>query len=210
MKTLCRLLMLTMFLSVMTIGSVWADWQYTNGTVAEVGGSFDFAMTEWLFKSDEVLPDEVAMGQSHLDLLSGVLGENRNTNKNHSLNGKDSLENAVKKNGTLYWFQNVQGTNLKHVFTTEASKEVEFVMQYIPESGEIYLYTYHSDDLYHVGLNGTPIQVYLTILVEENDEWNDLGSMEGHSVVTMHPDEYNRRIIDPENFRPGAVPHPTY
>lgn len=195
----------TFFLCLLMIGSVSAQWLFTDETVPANEETIGLTLTSWLYSSEEVLPNEVSLGESHLDLIQGILGENPNVNKNHSINGKDAIENAVKKQQTLYWFENITGSNLKHTFTTETSKEVEFVMSYDSETGNILLFTYRKEDLNLVSLGVTNIEVYVTVLVKENDEWNDLGSMVGHSVVTLHSDE-NHRIVDPANFRPGPIP----
>ena len=86
----------------------------------------------------------------------------------------------------LHSSQNVQGGNLKHLFIIQESRELDFLVEQITDT-EFHLYIYRTADAQDGAVGVTKIQVYMTILLKENDEWYGKESQFGYAVIGYFP-----------------------
>lgn len=173
---------LTILICFASIGGVFATWFMAEESPAPINESKSLTLSEFTWKPEEILPS-VTPGQNFLDLYESIL-ENMKGGLNSS---KDTLENAVinASNGLVHCDQNVQGGNLKHLFITEASRELDFIVQYISDTN-FKLYTYKQTDTNgSVGI--TQIEVYMTILVKENNVWIGQETQLGMATLEYFP-----------------------
>lgn len=186
-------------LLLFSVPSVFAVWIYTYETVTPQEEKLNVNISEFKWDSEEVLPSDKP-GENHYSLVNEILN-----NVKVGLNAsKDTLENAVKTYKILYSSQNIQGGNLKHLFTTQESYKLDFVIQYIDDS-LYYLYTFENDDLAAAALNMSSIIVYRTELKCVSGIWDTEGTTIGHSIVRPNPSG-NIRTINPEEWIAGQIP----
>lgn len=166
-----KMILLSMLLSLMTFfastSGVFATWKYVENSSFPVNQSHNITMSEFIYMPEEILPS-VTPGQNYLDLHASIL-ENDKAGLNSS---KGTLEKALANDGDgfLQSSQNIQGGNLKHLFVTEASKELDFIAQYVSEN-EIIVYMYKSSDAEESTIGVTKIQVYKTIYIKTDNTW---------------------------------------
>lgn len=173
---------LTILIFFASVNGVFATWFMAEESPTPINKSQSITLSEFVWKPEEILPS-VTPGQNFLDLYESIL-ENNKGGLNSS---KDTLKNAVLKasNGLVYCNQNVQGGNLKHLFTTEASRELDFIVQYVSDTN-FKLYTYKNADT-NGAVGTTQIQVYMTILVQENNVWVGQETQLGMATLQYFP-----------------------
>ena len=178
----CCSIFLTILMFFASVSGVFATWFMAEETPTSVNKSQNITLSEFIWKPEEILPS-VTPGQNFLDLYESIL-ENMKGGLNSS---KDTLENAVLKasNGLVYCNQNVQGGNLKHLFTTEASRELDFIVQYVSDTN-FKLYTYKQTDT-NGAVGTTQIQVYMTLLIKENNVWVGQETQLGMATLQYFP-----------------------
>lgn len=180
-------ILLSVFISLImlmtSVSGVFATWYMAEQPAVSVQQSQDIFISEFVWAPDEILPS-VTPGQNYLDLHQSIL-ENVKGGLNSS---KDTLENAVlkDKDGLLHSSQNVQGGNLSHLFVTQESRELDFVVEYVSDN-EFLVYMYKSADADNGAAGVTKIQVYKTIYTKENNEWYGKETQLGMATVQYFP-----------------------
>ena len=165
-----------------SVGGAYAVWRFAEDPAVSVSDSQSLHLSEFVWQPEEILPS-VTPGQNFLDLYNSILN-----NVKAGLNSsKGVLENAVNKSdtGLVHCNQNVQGGNLKHLFITEATRELEFVMERISGSTFV-LYIYKEADTYGA-MGVSRIEVYKTILKEENGVWDGEETQFGYATLQYFP-----------------------
>ena len=174
------LLLMLVFLS--SISGVFATWNFAEEPATDSTSSLNVNINEFVWAPEEILPT-VTPGQNFLDLYDSIL--------NNSKAGLNSSKNIIfkavsdSKYGLLHSSQNVQGGNLKHLFVTSASRELDFVVQYISDN-ELRLYLYKEADTTGA-INVTKINVYMTIVKKENNAWNGVETQFGTATLQYFP-----------------------
>ena len=168
-----------------SVGATYATWFFAEEPCSDTKTSQGLILSEFVWAPEEILP--VTPGQNYLDLHYSIL----NNNKNGLNSSKDALEKAVIKEAILHSSDNIQGGNLKHLFITEATRELEFLVEYISQT-EFHLYMYNKSDVQDGAVGITKIQVYMSILTKENDEWYSNESQLGYALIQYLP---NSNII---------------
>ena len=180
LKYFLTILISCLFLS--SFGGIYATWRFAEEPVNNVDKTQNIILSEFTWTPEEILPT-VTPGQNFLDLYESILN-----NVKAGLNSsKDTLEIAVKKsnNHLVHCTQNVQGGNLKHLFITEASRELEFIMEYISDTNfNLYIYK-EVDTLGAIGT--TQIQVYKTFLLKTNGVWDGEVTQLGYATLQYFP-----------------------
>ena len=178
----CCSIFLTILMFFASVSGVFATWFMAEETPTSVNKSQNITLSEFIWKPEEILPS-VTPGQNFLDLYESIL-ENVKGGLNSS---KDTLENAVLKasNGLVHCNQNVQGGNLKHLFITEASRELDFIVQHISATN-FKLYIYKQTDT-NGAVGTTQIQVYMTLLIKENNVWVGQETQLGMATLQYFP-----------------------
>ena len=178
----CCSIFLTILMFFASVSGVFATWFMAEETPTSVNKSQNITLSEFIWKPEEILPS-VTPGQNFLDLYESIL-ENMKGGLNSS---KDTLENAVlnASNGLVHSNQNVQGGNLKHLFITEASRELDFIVQYVSDTN-FKLYTYKQTDT-NGAVGTTQIQVYMTLLIKENNVWVGQETQLGMATLQYFP-----------------------
>ena len=177
MATICT------FLFCSGIVGVYAFWSYPLMNEEDTE-RVELSLTDFLYKPEEVLPDEEEdseLQRNHMDIIWELL-----FNSKMGLNSKkDSLADSVEQHGLLHYLENVQGGNLKHLIdVTDGGKNLGFVLEYIDET-QFYGYTFYRIDQEL----GTRITVYRTLFMINNDksvDVNDDGKMDewiAHSSI---------------------------
>ncbi len=173
---------LIMLLFFTSVSGVFATWFMAEEPPTTVKESQTISLAEFIWKPEEILPS-VTPGQNYLDLYQSIL-ENVKGGLNSS---KDTLESAILTSsiGLVHCMQNVQGGNLKHLFITEACRELDFILQYISDTN-FRLYIYKGADT-NGAVGVTKIQVYMTVLMKENNVWVGDESQLGTATLQYFP-----------------------
>ena len=180
---------LAAFTLLSSVGGTYAVWRFAEEPALSVSDSQSIHLSEFVWEPEEILPT-VQPGQNFLDLYNSILENNK-----AGLNGsKDVLENAVIKadDGLLHCNENVQGGNLKHLFITSASRELEFVMERVTNT-TFNLYIYRQADT-NGAMGVTRIEVYKTILKKTNGEWIGEETQFGYATLQYFPGTSVRSI----------------
>lgn len=192
-----KLLVLIMACSMLfSVGGVFATWQFAEEKPDIINKSQGLHLSEFVWAPEEILPD-VTPGQNYLDLYQSIL-ENVKGGLNSS---KDTLEDAVLRdeNGLLHSSQNVQGGNLSHLFITNATRELDFIVQYVTDS-EFWVYMYKNADAETGSTGVTQIAVYKTIFIKSNNVWEGKETQYGFATVQFFPDT-NILAIDVDTWK---------
>lgn len=193
---------------------VLAAWNYAEIPLLPITGDFSsIVLKNFTWKPEDILPgggsgggadieqggsesiDKV--GENYLTLTQSVLWHTK-----MGLNGdKDALENAIQNNKIIYDDHNLQGGNMKHLFTTNESRALGFVIVFVSET-EFHMYMYEDDRLSNAIPGTTPVLVYKNILTYDaaTDEWTAARAEVGTAIVTYVPGSSTRRTVDYKNF----------
>ena len=155
---------------------------FAEESPTDIDDAHSITLSEFTWQPEEILPT-VTPGQNFLDLYESIL----NNIKAGLNSSKDTLEKTVLNSsiGLVHCNQNVQGGNLKHLFITTASRELDFIMEYVSDTNFI-LYIYKQTDT--TGAIGTTkIQVYKTFLFKNNNAWNGEETQLGYATLQYFP-----------------------
>lgn len=175
MAALCLLLCLA------SVGGVYATWRYASDPAVYRTGDMgvDAGIFEWA--PEEILPT-TKPGQNFMDLLEAIL----NSPKVGLNSGKDViLRNVNASQKLLHCDQNVQGGNMKHAYTSEPSKDLDFIIEY-SSSSLLILYIYVEDDA-ETKQTGQNIVVFKTYLQKENGKWDAPETEPGYAPIYTFP-----------------------
>lgn len=203
MKRSFYFLTVSLLVLCVLIGGALAQWVFSgSANPAEAENGVD--INPFYYKPQEVLPDEdesADLQENHMDLLMKILNDNK-----YGLNYSNTLDNAVNLHQLLRSQENISGGNLKHLFTTNESKLLDFTIEYVSDSKYI-LYTYEDDDLASGALNDTRITVFKIVLAYTNGKWDAEGAVEGHSIIRQFKTSNNKtyRTIHPDDFIAGSL-----
>ena len=177
------LLMLVSMVFLMTIGGVFATWQYTTISPNDTSDTFSITTSEFEYTVEEVLPgDEEAdkLGENHLLLIERILNE-----IDYGLNAtkKPIMHNYLKKDGDIvYGNQQVSGGNLKHILIDGTTAEKLMFLVTRISATEYHAYTFSAYQSSNTAM-GEYIEAYKTVLVKENGVWDASKSYLGKAKV---------------------------
>ena len=191
-------IMLILIVFIASISGVYGAWIFAEDNVFEDDKNVMITLSEFTWAPEEILPT-TQPGKNYLDLLDSIL----NNLKGGLNSSKDTLENAVLKHKLVHSSQNVTGGNLKHLFITEESKELDFMVEYI-NNNEFHVYMYEHYDTINGLVGVTNIVIYKTILVYENKEWIGLESQVGYATLKYFNNS-SEVAIDPSSWVLGNI-----
>ena len=171
-----------------SFGGAYATWIFAEEPAVSKQDSNSIILSEFVWAPEEILPD-VTPGQNYLDLYESIL----NNMKGGLNSSKDTLEEALfsDDDGLLHGDENVSGGNLKHLFITSASKELDFIAQRISNT-EIHVYMYQASQAKGGAVGVTQIKVYMTIYRLDGEDWLGAEAQLGTATVQYMP---NSNII---------------
>ena len=182
-----KIMISSIFLAILifcaSISGVFATWYFAEEPPTPVSKAEDIGISEFVWKTEEILPD-VTPGQNYLDLHQSIL-ENVKGGLNSS---KDTLEDAVlsDRDGLLHSSQNVQGGNLAHLFITSATRELDFIVEYVSDN-EFLVYMYENAKAETGAVGVTRIAVYKTIYLKTAGDWDGAEAQYGFATVDFFP-----------------------
>ena len=197
-------LSILLLLCCLVTGGVFATWIFSDLPTEPQNTASGVSINPFYYKPEEVLPDKeesADMQENHMDLLQNILNHSK-----YGLNHSNTLSDAVKKEGHLHDQDNISGGNLKHLFTTQESKLLAFVVEYVSAT-EYILYTFENDDLAMGTVNVDRIPVYKIVLTCQNGKWDALAAVLGHAIVQEYKTSNNKtaRTVHPEDFIAGSL-----
>ncbi len=197
------------FTMVLSIGGVYATWQYASGNITPVDTQAGVAMGEFYYAPEEVMPDneEVSQaGQNHIDLLQLILYE---SSKGYGLNinKKPIVHNYLKNPGdVVYCDQNTSGGNLKFMLDDNNTVNRLFFCIEKVSDVEYACYTFSYDELVTAPVDADyRIVVFKTKLEKIHGEWDDTQSAGGHAEVISRNVNCGRSI-DIDTWVYGNLP----
>ena len=182
-------------LLVLSVVGVRAGWEYAVDAPETVSEPFDVSMDTFEYAPEEVLPgeEEDKNDGNHWSLIERILNH-----ITYGLNGnRDTMENALKKEGVLYCENNsISGGNLKSLFIDESnSANVRFLLVSISNK-EIHAYTYSGIQGTGEQFGKTEIVTYKTVL-----RYGSHVRKDGTTVVEWYAEESEygmALVIDPD------------
>ena len=131
----------------LVVSGVYAVWTYCNPKVDSVWGEFGVGISEFIYKPEEILPDEEQneFKENHVYLIQNVLDH---VQYGINSNDKTVIHDYLKNYGVLFGAQNVSGGNLKHILASDGSVAggVQFAMEKISDT-VYYTYTFSQSDI---------------------------------------------------------------
>ena len=194
-----KIIVIPIFLSILmffaSLSGVFAAWFFAEESPESVNQSKGITISEFVWKPEEILPD-ITPGQNYLDLHKSIL-ENVKGGLNSS---KDTLEKAVLKDddGLLHSSQNVQGGNLTHLFITQATHELDFIVKYVSDN-EFWVFMYEDAKATNGSAGTTKISVYKTFYIKTNNTWEGKEAQFGLATVQFFPNT-NILAIDVDSW----------
>lgn len=185
---------------IASISGVFGIWIFMEEPAEPQKESFGPSLSEFTWQPEEILPSD-KIGENYLILFESIL----NNNKGGLNSSKGTLENAVLVNKLVHSSDNVQGGNLKHLFTTEESKDLDFIIEYV-NNNEFNAYMYETYDTVNGLVDVTKITVYKTIYKKENGEWYGDESQLGYAILRYYK-ETNKIAILPNEWVKGNLPN---
>lgn len=190
--------------SIIITPFVYSDWKYSISTQINSSNNLNdvlFNEIEW------VLPEDVLVGESHKDIMGSIVDSGSGLNTPNSLIN-NAIQDRLDQNYTTIGSMGVvQGGNLKKYFATEASKQVEFVIEILSEE-LYYFYTFKKDDLSAArNQEGVLIQVFRTILEKIDGVWVATSAAEGYAETQMYDADKGKKSlsIDVTSWQKGSL-----
>ena len=187
-RTLRRLSLLLSLVLLLSVGGVYATWQYAHDPVQSKSTDLNPTMDVFDYPPEEVLPggdenqeddkEEVDLNNTnHFSLIDLLL----NAEKGYGLNRKNSfLYELLEDDGVVYSNQHVTGGNLKFVLDDKNNTSgLYYCVEWISET-ECHAYTFTVAELATAGGSVTEIVAYKTILVK-TDQWRATTSYKGYA-----------------------------
>ena len=200
MKSAYKFMMMLIFMVIAaSMTGVYGVWIFSNEKTAEEKDNVTLKISEFTWAPEEILPTDNP-GENYLVLFESIL----NNSKGGLNSSKDTLEKAVLENLLVHSSQNVSGGNLKHLFTTSESKELDFLVKYISDT-EFHLFMYEHQATISGLVGVTNIVVYKTIVVYENKEWIGQQSKVGYAKLAYF-DNSSVVAIDTDTGVRGTLP----
>ena len=191
---------LTVFLLLMNVGGVFATWNYAQGAVPAISAYTDPKSSTFEYAPEIILPSQ-DVGKNYLDLLQSIL-DNIKGGLNSS---KDTLEKALIESKILHSSENVQGGNLKHLFVTEESRFLEFVIEY-ESATEFHLLIYEDDEMDAATVDVTYVKAFQAILRYANGEWSSPEATVGYAMARRMSGTSGSKWMLPDEWVPGLLP----
>ena len=168
------------------VGGVYGTWKYAIEPSQSEQQSLSTGLNEFYWTPEEVLPDLESIGKSHLDLINSIINDRSQglNNKNSPLNGAIAKRIKLGKDD-IGSMGNIQGGNLKHIFTTSETRALEFVIEFISDT-DYNIYTFTDDDLDTADGVGVRIPVYRTKCLKVNGVWESQYSEYGDALTVMY------------------------
>lgn len=179
-KHYSRAISLLIVLAVLvTVPGVFAAWHYAVGLPEAASADVAVALVPFVYPPDQVLPQDPDHAENHWDAILSILyspkgGLNSTSNKSSLI--PNNLRNYA---GVLFSRQNVQGGNLKNIFSTETSENIYFVIQSLSDTS-IAVYTM-SKPIVDTSSEGDIVIVYRTLIEKSGETWDASQADVGHA-----------------------------
>lgn len=184
---------------IASISGVFGIWIFSEEPPQPQEESFGPSLSEFTWQPEEILPSD-KIGENYLVLFESIL----NNMKGGLNSSKGTLENAVLAHKLVHSSDKVEGGNLKHLFTTEESKDLDFLVEYVSDN-EFNAYMYETYDTINGLIDTTKIMVYKTIFKQENGQWFGEESQLGYATLRYYK-ETNKIAILPSEWIKGNLP----
>ncbi len=220
------------FTILLSIGGVYATWQYANVGPVEVEAEYDIRLGEFNWIGSGTLPDNDDIGESHLSLIDQIINHPQ-----HGLNTSRSYLNEQiekRQDGGIGWSGGrdtlgsmavTQSSELDSIFGLSA-KNLEFLIQFV-NANEYYIFTTNVElgergEINFWGNNSkpgnptTPIgqniyPIYRTKIVKTSGVWSAVETVLGYAKSDWY-DESRRNAnatqipsFDPNTFQEGKL-----
>ncbi len=179
-KFLAIIMCFTMLLS---IGGVYATWQYSFLPVAGQDVQVGVGLIDFYYKPEEILPggdDATTLHENHLNLINNIVNH-----IDYGLNATKKpivLELLLEEKDKVYSNQNVTGGNLKHMLLDSSDVEnLMFVVEYISDV-EFAAYTFSGKQATYSNMDAY-VTVYKTQIIKEDGRWKATRSFSGQAKV---------------------------
>lgn len=192
LRLLCAVSLTVALLGMQTVS---AEWMYFSSPVP-MTSELKPTLGEFLYKSEEVLPEEV--NADHQMVIEEAINGKDGLNSSKGSGG--AFNNALDDYSVVYaQLKGVSGGNLMSILKLDTQTELGFAAMYSnSEKTEVRLFTYYQDEA-DTGTPGlTYILTYATVCRYESDEWVNMGSVAGYAQVYRHPSGF--RNIDPTTW----------
>ena len=214
---------------ILSVGGVFAVWQYANGGVDTVTQVLNVSIGDFLWDGSGDLPTDSEVGENHISLIDNIINHPQ-----HGLNTQGYLNEQieVRQNGGTGWrggrdtlgsMAVTQSEELTEIFGLAASN-LSFLIQFVSDT-EYYLFTtgvyLGEKGSQFLGYNtkpgnptvplGSPIHViYKTVVKYENGKWAAVSTVAGYALSAWY--EESRSSInatqipsfDPDTFTEGS------
>lgn len=220
------------FMTLMSVGGVFATWKYANSGPLPVSFDVDIRVSEFNWAGSGALPDDDASGKNHLDLIDQIINH-----PNHGLNTAKSYLNEQiedRQDGGIGWSGGrdtlgsmavTQSEELNEIFGLSAAS-LEFLIQFKSDT-EYYLFTTGVDlgergKINFWGNNSEPgkptvpigeniYPIYRTKVVKTNGVWTAVETKLGYAESAWYEEsrrnEHATQIpsFDPDTFQEGKL-----
>ena len=171
-----HVLILIISILAVSIGGVFATWQYAELPVTDADKSVNVSLDEFIWEPEEILPTDSEIGENHLSLIELILNER---NKGYGLNydKKQVLESYLNSKGYIFSNQKTSGGNIK--FVSDDTRQLYYCIEKVTDT--LYnTYTFTYNDVKAASGSPTKIIVYKTLLVK-TDIWRATQTFFGYA-----------------------------
>ncbi len=220
------LYVITFFVSLLTVGGVYATWTYSDGPAADVSNNnMVMNLTEWYYETNlpgggEDGEDDFNEGYSHADLIRDIINDIKKDNPNTTTiesDIKSALDDCIvleQNNGSTKDHDGIGSSvkygagNIRDFAGSRGYENVGFFIYYGPgitdisqvTSMEIYTFSL-SDSAYSIGRY---ITVYKTTITFQDGEWIIRGGYEGTAAIEKYGNSNTvgkyKNVIDPDTW----------
>lgn len=193
LRSLCAVLLTVVLLGVQTVS---AEWVYLTAPATETR-SLDVQLGEFLYKSDEVLPEDPAVAEAHQTLVEALLN-NVWGGLNSPLN---TLENFLSVSSAIYGGERLLGSILGYIMRN-STENLNFVIMRDPDNANrVYALTFSKTELEGATAGLDYITTYATVFEQQNRTWVNVGSQSGYAQVIRHSEGF--KTVDPATWTTG-------
>ena len=194
-----KLLVCALLASALSVGGVCATWLFYEAPPTPTHTTAQITLNEFAWAPEEVLPEFDDVGESHLALVNMIITDTLyGLNKSNSILNNELEKRLNQNKDFLESTAQVSGKHLKHLFTTDATRALEFVIHYINDS-LYYIYTLEDDELEKADDTGVVIPVFRTRCEKTNGVWEGVSSEAG-IATTMKDVKGKALTIDVGSF----------
>ena len=191
LRSLCAVLLTVMLLGVQTVS---AEWFYLTAPATETR-SLDVRLGEFLYESEEVLPEDPAVAEAHQTLVEALLN-----NFWGGLNSPfNTLENFLNVSSAIYGGERLLGSILGYIMRN-STENLNFVIMRDPDNANrVYAFTFSKTELEGATAGLDYITTYATVFELQNQTWVNVGSQSGYAQAIRHSEGF--KTVDPATWK---------